>query len=265
MFRDFPWILLRGVVLALTVSLLISPNPSTAQKAVQDCKKAVKLYNQGTESKDHIQKVKLFEEASRLCEDPEVLARVYNNLADVYEQKGELSQALVQYRQAIKIKKDLVSPYSSVGDIFFKLGDYYSAFVMYGKALKIKPDDEDSIKGRDKAEAAYKKKMIIYFERGSSKVGEEYAYRLQLVGEIIKNNPKGKIQVVGHTCDLGSKEFNKRLGSKRAEAVAQYLKDKFFLSENIISLKAQGKEYPVLLNKDEEARILNRRVKVQIK
>lgn len=212
-----------------------------------------------------MEKERRFRDAIALCSDPEVLARAYNNLADLYETKGYYSKGLVYYRKAIEKKKDLATPYQSVGDIFFKLGDYYSAFIMYGKALRYKPDDEELLGSRKKAGEGFKKKMVIYFDLNSFRVSELYVYRLQLIGQFItSNSTKKKVEIVGHTCDLGSKRYNKSLSKKRAAAVVKYLKEHFPIAENVITVRYEGEEDPLLPNRDNEARTLNRRVEVII-
>lgn len=249
--------------LSIFFSFLIILIPFTAYP--EDCQKAVDLYNKGTLSNDVKEKERSFKEAIRLCSDPEVLSRVYNNLGDLYEKKEEYSKALVHYRKAVEIKSDLATPYISVGDIFFKLRDYYSAFVMYGEGLKYNPEDEDAIKGRERSEEAFKKKMIIYFDLDSSKISDLYLYRLQLVGESIKNaSDKIRIEVVGHTCNLGSRKHNELLSKRRAEAVSQYLREKYSSNYNSLATIGQGEENPLLPNRDNESRILNRRVEINI-
>jgi outer membrane protein OmpA-like peptidoglycan-associated protein len=229
----------------------------------EDCQRAVELYNKGTLSKDCIEKEKYFLEATPLCTDPDVLSKLYNNLADAYEMKDNLSMALVYYKKAIEINKDLITSYMSVGDIFSKLGDYYSAYAMYGKALHLKPDDGEIIKSREKAGEGYKKKMVIYFDKNSSEISDNYIYRLQVIGELLKNNPS-TVTITGHTCDLGSKAYNRRLSRKRAEVIADHLKTNYPAKVKTL-VEGKGKANPILPDKDDESRALNRRVEILLK
>jgi len=226
----------------------------------EDCPKAVELYNKGTFSQDPAAKEILFKEAIPLCTDPEVISKALNNLADVYEKKGDFIRAIINYRKAIAVKKDFVTPYVGVGDIFAKLGDYYSAYVMYGNALKIDPEDGDAVQGRKKTEEAYKKKMVLYFDRDSSRISDNYIYRLQLIGEAVTNSKR--IDITGFTCDIGSKAYNKRLSLRRAQSVASYFKSHYPIDSK--RFVVQGKAEPLLPDSNEEARTLNRRVEVII-
>jgi len=116
----------------------------------EDCHKAIALYNRAIVEDDLSVRERCFKKAIALCSDPEVLSRVFNNLADTYERTGRLSPALTYYHKAIETKPNLVTSYFSVGDIFFRLKDYYSAAVMYGKGLSYSSDDESR---KDKKEA----------------------------------------------------------------------------------------------------------------
>jgi len=228
----------------------------------EDCQKAVDLYNSGTLSQDVAAKETLFKQAIPLCSDPDVLGKVYNNLADTYQTKGMLSAALVYYRKAIETNKDLATAYASVGDIFGKLGDHYSAYVMYGKALQNRPGDEEILNGREKASEEFKKKMVIYFDRNSFQISENYLYRLELVGESARDGRR--IEIAGYTCDIGSKTLNRKLSLRRAEAAACYLRSHYPINKNAITVRGKGKSNPLLPGRDEESRMLNRRVEIRV-
>ncbi|HRE76325.1 MAG TPA: OmpA family protein [Flavobacterium sp.] len=71
-----------------------------------------------------------------------------------------------------------------------------------------------------------------------------------------------KIEIIGHTDDVGNLFFNKKLSEKRAKAVAD-----FFAKNGIpnykISQKGVGYNFPVADNDSEEGKTKNRRVEVQ--
>lgn len=247
-------------------ALLLTFLPIPLYAAGWDCKSAVEFYNKGTLSNNDQEKERCFRKAISLCSDPEILSRVLNNLGDFYEKKKEYSKALNFYRKAIEKKPDLSTSYFGVGDIFFTLGDYYSAFIMYKKGLRYNPDDEEYLKKLKEVEIEFKKNIIIYFDFNSYKLSDHYIYRLQLIGESIKGNSgKTKVMVIGHTCNLGPKWYNLFLSQKRAEAVAQFLREKFSIEGNTIITIGKGEGEPLLSNEDKWARTLNRRVEVIIK
>lgn len=79
-----------------------------------------------------------------------------------------------------------------------------------------------------------------------------------------------EIEVIGHTDARGTEEYNYALGLRRATAVAEFLTDLGFPSENIEILSG-GEEFPIAPNANEdgtdnpEGRQRNRRVEVVVK
>ncbi|MEW6600672.1 MAG: OmpA family protein [Nitrospirota bacterium] len=231
----------------------------------EGCKTAVELYDKGTLSVDPGEKERNFIKAAPLCSDPEVLSRVYNNLADVYETEGEFSRALHYYRKAIGVKKDLSTPYISVGDIFYKLGDYYSSYVMYGKGLVYNPGLPEAIISRRSAQEGRDRKIVIYFDIDSFKLPDRYMPRLQHVIGVLSDDKNRRVEITGHTCDLGDAAYNRRLSERRAAAAKEYLKTHTALDDNKITVRGMGEDKPLLANKDRDSRTLNRRIEVIIK
>ncbi len=99
----------------------------------------------------------------------------------------------------------------------------------------------------------------IYFEFGKSELRPESLPILdQLAAELV-DLPGSTIEVIGHTDDVGSYEFNLNLSERRADAVMDYLVSKGCKPEQIIT-DGKGKSEPVNANISEEDRSLNRRV-----
>lgn len=63
----------------------------------------------------------------------------------------------------------------------------------------------------------------------------------------------------GHTCDLGSEEYNMALGLKRAEKVRNFLIGKGYNPDNVYAV-SKGESSPIVPNTDEVNRKKNRRV-----
>jgi len=68
-----------------------------------------------------------------------------------------------------------------------------------------------------------------------------------------------KLMIFGHTCDIGSDEYNQWLSQKRAEAVKDYLMSLGVMGE-YIRAKGYGESHPLVPNDSEENRATNRRV-----
>lgn len=249
-------------ILPLFLTLIFASNGWGA-----DCSKAIELYNQATVAKDLQVKERGFKKAIPLCSDPIVLSKVYNNLADTYERQDRLLLALAYYRKALETKPDFATAYFSVGDIFFRLRDYFSAAVMYGKGLKYRSEDEESIQRKEQAETMAKGYMVIYFDFDSFRIPDRYLKRLDAVGKDIKERGIDgllAIKVIGHTCDLGPRAYNRHLSLKRAKEVAKYVTEKFFVPTRTIQVIGKGEDAPMFVGSERNARILNRRVEITL-
>jgi OOP family OmpA-OmpF porin len=84
---------------------------------------------------------------------------------------------------------------------------------------------------------------------------------LDKIVEILKDNPELKIEIQGHTDDVGSAAYNKYLSEHRAKAVMEY-----FVQEGInpdrLSSTGYGSTKPKVPNDSAENRARNRRVEL---
>ena len=71
------------------------------------------------------------------------------------------------------------------------------------------------------------------------------------------------ISVNGHTDDVGSEAYNKKLSERRAQAVRDYLVQAG-LSPEILSVEGHGKSLPLVKGTSDTARAKNRRVELGI-
>jgi peptidoglycan-associated lipoprotein len=74
----------------------------------------------------------------------------------------------------------------------------------------------------------------------------------------MKKAPDAKIQIEGHTCDIGTSEYNLALGERRASSAKTYLEN-LGIASGRISTISYGEERPLVPNKDEGNRSMNRR------
>ncbi len=104
----------------------------------------------------------------------------------------------------------------------------------------------------------------IFFEFDHWELKKESFVELNKVAEFMKNNPGLKVEIAGHTDNVGSDEYNKDLSLKRAKAVTQYLIDHGISEERLLA-KGYGEERPVSSNETESGRAENRRTEFIIK
>ncbi len=84
----------------------------------------------------------------------------------------------------------------------------------------------------------------------------------RVVGVLLTSNGY-KVQIFGHTDDIGSAEYNQKLSLRRAEAVRNYLVEAG-LDPSIVTVKGFGKSNPLVEGTSAEARAKNRRVEIGI-
>ena len=108
--------------------------------------------------------------------------------------------------------------------------------------------------------------ILFDFESHSlSEAAEEEADRILAV---MQSNPEIKLELTGHTDEVGADEYNLRLSERRAQSVADYLTGRG-ISEERIRVKAAGEAEPLAINKYEdgsdspEGRRLNRHVSLK--
>ena len=82
---------------------------------------------------------------------------------------------------------------------------------------------------------------------------------LDTIADILNYYSDINVIIVGHTCEIGSKNINLRKGLKRAETGKEYLIEKGIASERV-SVESKGKTQPLIPNISRENRKQNRRI-----
>ncbi len=82
--------------------------------------------------------------------------------------------------------------------------------------------------------------------------------KLEKLAVWMKKAGTAKIQIEGHTCDLGTNEYNLALGEHRANSAKTYL-ESLGISSSRISTISYGEERPLVPNSNEANRSKNRR------
>ncbi len=103
----------------------------------------------------------------------------------------------------------------------------------------------------------------IFFDFNESKLKTESFLELDRLYNVLKSNSDIKVEISGHTDNVGSEDYNNKLSQSRAESVRDYLVSKGINAGRIIS-KGYGKSNPIATNDTDEGRQLNRRVEFKI-
>ncbi|MGA3282392.1 MAG: OmpA family protein [Smithella sp.] len=105
----------------------------------------------------------------------------------------------------------------------------------------------------------------IEFEFAKHFVREQYHDGLKKVADSMKENPRAKAILKGHTDNIGTKAYNMRLSKVRANSVKLYMVKEFGIKRARIAAFGYGFSKPVADNNTEEGRQKNRRVEIFIK
>ena len=137
-----------------------------------------------------------FEQAVRIKPSD---AEAYNNLGIAYLQSQQVAKALEQYEQAVRIKPDYAEAHYNLGSALFKSGRLSEAINQFEQALRLKPDF---------AEADYNLGNALQQTGRISEAIKQYELALQINPDYAEahNNLGGALQQTG----------------RRAEAMEQY-------------------------------------------
>jgi outer membrane protein OmpA-like peptidoglycan-associated protein len=103
----------------------------------------------------------------------------------------------------------------------------------------------------------------LKFAFNRAELGASDRELLSRVAGILATAHDYTISVNGHTDDVGSETYNKKLSERRAQAVRDYLVQAG-LSPDILSVEGHGKSLPLVKGTSDAARAKNRRVELGI-
>jgi peptidoglycan-associated lipoprotein len=101
----------------------------------------------------------------------------------------------------------------------------------------------------------------VHFDRDRSTLLAGDMEILRAAVSALKADPTLVVTIEGHTCNLGSAAYNLALGTRRANAVRDYLVSEGVAAERL-HIVSYGEKQPKYDNSREETRKLNRRVAV---
>jgi len=103
----------------------------------------------------------------------------------------------------------------------------------------------------------------IFYETASAELKSDSRTELERIAIFLNANPDVKIEISGHTDNVGDKKYNLGLSERRAQSVYNYLIANG-ISASRLSYKGYGDTKPVATNDTEGGRQLNRRTEMMI-
>ncbi|WP_407351268.1 OmpA family protein [Luteimonas sp. R10] len=104
---------------------------------------------------------------------------------------------------------------------------------------------------------------IIEFESGSARLTDLGRYILDEMAEKMQEIGDARVQIIGHTDDVGQRQGNLALSQARAEAVRSYLVGQGIPAGNLEVL-GRGPDEPIADNATEDGRARNRRIQFRV-
>ena len=104
----------------------------------------------------------------------------------------------------------------------------------------------------------------LEFENGKADILPSMHKDLDRLANFMIDHPKFKLNISGHTDSQGKEDSNLRLSQARADAIKAYLIYQFKIAAARIDAHGYGSAKPIVEDKTEEQRKLNRRVEFEI-
>jgi outer membrane protein OmpA-like peptidoglycan-associated protein len=99
----------------------------------------------------------------------------------------------------------------------------------------------------------------LYFDTGSYTLNEKSKVELEKLVLFLNENPQLRIEVAGHTDDLGNDASNLLLSKQRANTVVAFLIERGIETSRLQAV-GYGKQQPKVPNSSEQNRAINRRI-----
>jgi OOP family OmpA-OmpF porin len=114
-------------------------------------------------------------------------------------------------------------------------------------------------------EVIYEIDQSVAFDFDSARIrsGAEPSL-MEAARKINEDTTLRRVEVGGHTCDMGNADYNKRLSERRAQAVRDFLVNRGGVDASKLTVRGYGMDKPKVANDSMENRQRNRRVEISV-
>lgn len=107
--------------------------------------------------------------------------------------------------------------------------------------------------------------VIIYFAFDKAEINPDASLEKYILESkaYLDQNVEARLKFTGHTCSIGTDEYNQGLGQRRAQSAKQYFESKGVPVRNCI-VESMGEKEPAADNQSESGRAKNRRTVITI-
>lgn len=103
----------------------------------------------------------------------------------------------------------------------------------------------------------------VQFDFDKAVIKQEYYPVLDAAAAVLMEHGDRQVMISGHTCSIGSEQYNQKLSEHRAGAVKDYLVDKGIDASRLMT-RGAGESSPVADNTTREGRMMNRRAELDV-
>lgn len=105
--------------------------------------------------------------------------------------------------------------------------------------------------------------QVLYFSQSTYELSEAVKTSLDAISKALLAQPQTKLQITGHTDNVGESDKNLILSEYRAKVVASYLEQKGVSTSQLV-VEWKGAAAPAVSNDVEDNKVKNRRVELKV-
>ena len=269
----------RAITLLALLALILTYGMKA--QATDRCSEAKRLYNQALATTTQEEAKGIYLKALALgCNDPDVLGYIHNNLGDIAEHEGNLQTALKEYKKAEGCLPQNGTVLKNLAHILEQLGRTEEAKGYYDRLYQVKRDVSAK---QIVAALSFKRHLrsimvvaaskpsgkpvvslptiTLYFGFDSSRLRSRSIEQLRELLKALKDPEiaNHRFLLAGHTCSLGTEEYNMGLSIRRAKRVKDWLVAHGIDPDRLV-VRGFGETRPIMSNRWEYTRRFNRRV-----
>jgi OmpA-OmpF porin, OOP family len=106
--------------------------------------------------------------------------------------------------------------------------------------------------------------LHVLFDTNKANIRKNSFKDVEALADVMKQYPELNVTIEGHTDNVGSDAYNKKLSQSRADAVKKYMVDKAGIDAKRITAIGFGEENPIADNATKDGRAKNRRVEAAV-
>lgn len=136
-------------------------------------------------------------------------------------------------------------------------------YLFYSDRFDVPKDAPNNMVRKDVKMERDAVRLLVFFDFDKSELKDESRVDLDRAVDLMKGNPMIKVELAGHTDNVGSRDYNKKLSQDRANACREYLIS-HAVEASRITARGYGMEVPIATNDTEDGRAQNRRVEFRV-